>query len=83
MALDKRLVSPKEPPLFVLGVVLSAMCWAALTLFTLGIGLAYAVLVLGFVAMAHAVFGSASCAAAVANFKASASGSPADRRTIA
>jgi Zn-dependent protease with chaperone function len=56
VALDKRLVSPKEPPLFVLGAVLSAMCWAALTLFTLGLGLVYAVLVLGFVAMAHAVF---------------------------
>jgi Zn-dependent protease with chaperone function len=56
VALDKRLVSPKEPPLFVLGVVLSGMCWAALTVFTLGIGLVYAVLVLGFVAMAHAVF---------------------------
>jgi len=56
VALDERLVSPKESPLFVLGVIVSGMCWAALTLFTLGIGLVYAVLVLGFVAMAHAVF---------------------------
>ncbi|HZJ54571.1 MAG TPA: M48 family metallopeptidase [Myxococcaceae bacterium] len=56
MALDKRLVSPKEPPLFILGVLVSSLCWAALTLLTLGFGLLYAVLTLGFVAMAHAVF---------------------------
>lgn len=56
MALDKRLVSPKEPPLFALGILLSGLCWVALTLFTLGIGLLYAALALGFVAMAHAVF---------------------------
>ena len=56
MALDKRLVSPKEPPLFALGVAISALCWLALTVLTLGIGLLYAVLALGFVLMAHAVF---------------------------
>lgn len=56
MALDKRLVSPKEPPLFILGALLSGLCWVALTVGTLGIGLIYAVLVLGFVLVAHAVF---------------------------
>ena len=56
VALDKRLVSPKEPPLFVLGVILSCLGWAALTLATLGIGLLYALFAVGFMAMAHAVF---------------------------
>jgi len=56
VALDKRLVSPREPPLFVLGVLISSLCWAGLTVVTLGLGLVYAVLALGFVAVAHAVF---------------------------
>lgn len=56
MALDNRLVSPKEPPLFLLGVLISGLCWAALTVLTLGIGLLYAALTVGFMLMAHAVF---------------------------
>jgi len=56
VALDKRLLSPKEPPLFILGVVVSTLCWASLTVFTLGIGLLYALLMVGFMLMAHAVF---------------------------
>jgi len=56
VALDKRLVSPREPPLFALGVVLSGLCWAGLTVLTLGLGLLYAVLVLGLMLVAHAVF---------------------------
>jgi Zn-dependent protease with chaperone function len=56
VALDKRLLSPREPPLFVLGVLVSGLCWAGLTVLTLGLGLVYAVLALGFIGIAHAVF---------------------------
>jgi len=56
VALDKRLLSPKEPPLFILGVVVSALCWTSLTVFTLGLGLLYALLMVGFMLVAHAVF---------------------------
>jgi Zn-dependent protease with chaperone function len=56
VALEPKLLSPKEPPLFILGVILSGLFWIALTVGTLGIGFVYAAFVLGFVLVAHAVF---------------------------
>lgn len=54
MLLDPRLRSPKEQPLFVLGLVLSSITWLVLvcTVF----GLMYAVPIAAFVFLAHALF---------------------------
>lgn len=46
--------SPKEQPLFVIGVVLSTMAWIALAVSL--VGLLYGALILVFVLMAHALF---------------------------
>jgi Zn-dependent protease with chaperone function len=55
MAFDERLLrSPKEPPLFAIGVVLSAIAWTALAVTVVGI--LYGVLILAFILMAHALF---------------------------
>jgi Zn-dependent protease with chaperone function len=55
MAFDERLFrSPKEPPLFVIGIVLSAAAWLALTVTIVGI--LYGALILAFILMAHALF---------------------------
>lgn len=54
MALDPRLRSPKEQPLFVIGVVISALCWIALVV-TL-VGLIYGIPILLAVLLAHAFF---------------------------
>lgn len=56
VALDPKLVSPREPPLFVLGLIVSGLCWAGLMVGTLGLGLVYALLTLGFLLIAHSVF---------------------------
>ena len=56
MNLAPALRSPKESPLFVLGVIFSAIVWGVLTLATLGIGLVYAVFIAAFVLIAHALF---------------------------
>ena len=56
MNLAPALRSPKEQPLFVLGVIFSSVVWAVLTLATLGIGLAYTLFIAAFVLIAHALF---------------------------
>jgi Zn-dependent protease with chaperone function len=56
MALDRKLLSPKEPPLFILGAVFSALVWLVAVVGTLGIGLVYIGLAAFFVLTAHAVF---------------------------
>jgi Zn-dependent protease with chaperone function len=56
MALDRKLLSPKEPPLFVLGVIFSTLVWLVAVVGTLGIGLVYIGLAAFFILTAHAVF---------------------------
>jgi Zn-dependent protease with chaperone function len=56
MKLAAALRSPKEQPLFVLGVVFSGVVWAVLTLATLGFGLVYTLFIAAFVLIAHALF---------------------------
>lgn len=56
MALNPQLRSPKEQPLFLLGVIVSSVIWLALTVGTLGLGLLYAGLVALFVLVAHALY---------------------------
>jgi len=55
MALDVRLLrSPKEPTLFAIGVVLSAIVWIVLAVTI--VGLMYGFFILLFILMAHALF---------------------------
>ena len=55
MAFDERLLrSPKEPPLFAIGIVLSAIAWVAMAVTVVGI--LYGALILAFILMAHALF---------------------------
>ncbi len=56
MTLDRKLLSPKEPPLFVLGVIFSTLVWLVAVVGTLGIGLVYIGLAAFFILTAHAVF---------------------------
>jgi Zn-dependent protease with chaperone function len=56
VALDPKLVSPKEPPLFVLGLLVSGLFWVGLVVGTLGLGLLYALFTVGFLLIAHSVF---------------------------
>jgi Zn-dependent protease with chaperone function len=54
MALDPRLRSPKETPLFAIGVVFSSFVWLAVAISLVGI--LYGAFVLGAVLIAHAFF---------------------------
>jgi Zn-dependent protease with chaperone function len=55
MAFDDRLLrSPKEPPLFVIGVVVSSIAWIALAVTI--VGFIYGACILVFLLMAHALF---------------------------
>ena len=54
MALDPRLRSPKEEPLFILCIVVSSIAWLLVVISI--IGLLYGAVVLAFVVVAHAVF---------------------------
>ncbi len=54
MALDPRLRSPKEKPLFVIGVVFSALVWLALVVSIVGI--LYGILIWLAIVVAHALF---------------------------
>lgn len=54
MALDPRLRSPKEKPLFVIGAVFSALCWILVVVSL--VGLAYALLIGLGILVAHALF---------------------------
>jgi Zn-dependent protease with chaperone function len=55
MALDMRLLrSPKEPPLFAIGVAVSVIAWIALAVTI--VGLFYGALILVFILFAHALF---------------------------
>jgi Zn-dependent protease with chaperone function len=54
MVLEPRLRSPKEQPLFALGVVVSSLTWLVLTC-TL-VGLVYGAFIAAFVLIAHALF---------------------------
>jgi Zn-dependent protease with chaperone function len=54
MALDPRLRSPKERPLFVLGAVFSALVWLVVVVTI--VGLVYGLAIWAFVAIAHALF---------------------------
>ena len=54
MALDARLRSPKEQPLFILGVIFSSLFWLVLVVTVIGI--AYGLVGLGFALVAHALF---------------------------
>lgn len=54
VALEQRLVAPKERPLFVVGVVLSALAWLAIVVSI--VGLVYGLLGGVFVLVAHALF---------------------------
>jgi Zn-dependent protease with chaperone function/type II secretory pathway pseudopilin PulG len=54
MPLDPRLRSPKEPPLFVLGVIFSAITWLLVVVSI--VGLLYALLGALFLLSAHALF---------------------------
>lgn len=56
MSLDPRLPSPKEHPLFIVGVILSSLAWLGLMCGTLGLGLLYGAFILAFVLIAHALF---------------------------
>jgi Zn-dependent protease with chaperone function len=56
MNLAPALRSPKERPLFILGVIFSSIVWGVLTLATLGFGLVYAVFIAAFLLIAHALF---------------------------
>jgi Zn-dependent protease with chaperone function len=56
MTLDRKLLSPKEPPLFVLGMIFSTLVWLVAVVGTLGIGLVYIGLAAFFILTAHAVF---------------------------
>src|SRR5215813_10847944 len=53
MGFDPRLRSPKEVPLFIVGMIFSAVCW--LLLIVSIIGLVYGGLALVFVLIAHAL----------------------------
>lgn len=54
MALDPKLASPKERPLFILGVILSSLAWLVLVV-TL-VGIFYGAILLVFLLIAHALF---------------------------
>jgi len=54
MSIDPRLRYPNERPLFVLGVIFSALVWLALIISL--VGLVYGPIVLAFTLMAHALF---------------------------
>lgn len=54
MAFDPRLRSPKEKPLFVIGVIFSGLTWLALVISI--IGLLYGLFTFAFIIMAHAGF---------------------------
>ncbi|HEY2027805.1 MAG TPA: M48 family metallopeptidase [Myxococcales bacterium] len=54
MALDNRIRSPKERPLFIAGVVFSSIAWLALVVSI--IGAVYGAIILAFVLAAHALF---------------------------
>jgi Zn-dependent protease with chaperone function len=54
MALDPRLCSPKERPLFVLSAIFSGIVWLVVVVTI--VGLVYGGLIAMFIAMAHAIF---------------------------
>ncbi len=54
MTFDPRLRSPKEQPLFIVGVIVSSLSWLALLISI--VGALYGVLILAGVMIAHAVF---------------------------
>lgn len=54
MSLDPKLRSPKEKPLFVIGVIFSTICWLALIISL--VGLIYGFFILVFLLIAHALF---------------------------
>lgn len=54
MALEARLVYPKEPPLFVIGVIFSALFWLLLVVSIVGIF--YGLIGLTFALVSHAIF---------------------------
>lgn len=54
MSLDPKLRSPKEQPLFIIGVIFSSLCW--LGLIATVVGLFYGLMILAFMLIAHALF---------------------------
>jgi len=54
MSLNPRIRSPKEEPLFILGLIFSLACWLVLVVTV--VGLIYGAMILFFVLVAHALF---------------------------
>lgn len=54
MSLSARIRSPKEEPLFILGLIFSLACWLVLVITV--VGLIYGAMILLFVLVAHALF---------------------------